>query len=115
MPTDRAGISGQSFAESGRYGATDTSVTVKAAPGANRRLVITKATFEVYTTAAQVVTLGDGTILRSFSGNSVGPHLLDFGPFGLKFTDNTAVTLTTPSAGPAFTYAISGYVEGAWL
>ena len=105
------GRRGEPFVTVGNYAATDSSVSVQAAPSARRAVVVQRVTMEVYTAAAQDVTFGDGTTTLLFDGNTLGSHGWDFGEGGLRFADATAVTFSS-TAGPAFSYAVVGYLEG---
>lgn len=98
-------------------GAGDTTKVIKAAPGAGLKLVVTKWHYRSVTSAAQVLTLGDGTITVDSLPASIAagtryesPTILDI---GIQLTANTAFSITPAAAGPAGVVIAEGYIINA--
>lgn len=93
--------------------ATDETKVLKAAPGAGRQLVITKWSYRSTTSAAQAITVGDGTITVDTLPASITAGVMHEGPnleIGLTLTANTALSATPAAAGPAGRFIVEGYI-----
>jgi hypothetical protein len=96
--------------------AGDATKSLKATPGAGKALVVTKWSYRSITSAAQAITIGDGTVtLDNLAasitvGNLVEGPLLDY---GVKLTANTALSITPAAAGPSGRIIAEGYIVNA--
>lgn len=94
--------------------AGDATKVLKAAPGAGKSLVVTKWWYRSVTSAAQVITIGDGTITVDILPASITAAAVHEGPnnleIGLTLTANTALSITPAAAGPAGRVIVEGYI-----
>ena len=108
----------QRWSAQATLGTGDATKTVKAAPGALKRLVVTNYVLTVVTAAAQAVDLEDtsGTVEVCKLGASASVHAQFRSPNmeeGLTLTVNEALILKPASAGPAMHVWAEGYIESA--
>lgn len=95
--------------------AGDATKSLKATPGAGKTLVVTRWTYYSITSAAQAMTLGDGTIIVGRIVASITAGVMIFGmacDIGVKLTANTAFSITPAAAGPAGLVIAEGYILG---
>lgn len=94
--------------------AGDSTKSIKAAPGAGKTLVVTAWYYQSVTSAAQLVTIGDGTITvgRLPASIAAGTKLELRLDVGVKLTANTALSITPAAAGPAGLVIAEGYILG---
>ena len=103
----------QPWATSVALAAVDATKELKAAPGAGKALVLTKWYYRSTTSAAQAITLGDGTIVADVLPASITAGVVHEGPnleIGIQLTTNTALSATPASAGPAGRWIVEGYI-----
>jgi hypothetical protein len=96
--------------------AGDASKQLKAAPGVGKALVITKWSYRSTTSAAQAITLADGTSNLDVLEASIAVGTLKEGPkleMGVALATNAALTATPAAAGPAGIFIVEGYVKNA--
>lgn len=97
--------------------AADTTRAVKASPGAGLKLVVTRWSYQSVTSAAQTMTLGDGTITLDVYAASITAGVRVDGPVGFELgvplTANTALSITPAAAGPAGRMFAEGYIDQA--
>lgn len=96
--------------------AVDATKAIKAAPGAGYKLVVTKWSYRSITSAAQTMTLTDGTITIDNFPVSITVGSLVEGPkleVGVALTANTALSLTPAAAGPSGRLIAEGYIDNA--
>lgn len=94
-------------------GAADATKVLKAAPGAGKTLVVTKWSYRSTTSAAQAMTIGDGTVTLDNLAASITVGTLVEGPkleIGIALTANTALSITPAAAGPAGRVIVEGYI-----
>ena len=94
--------------------ASDSTKTLKAAPGAGKSLVVTKWFYRSTTSNAQIMTIGDGTITLDTLPASITAGISHEGPdleIGITLTANTALSITPASAGPAGRVIVEGYIK----
>ena len=97
-------------------GTGDATKAIKAAPGAGLALVITKWFYRSTTSAAQIITIGDGTVTVDTLPASITAGTSHEGPdldIGIQLTANTAFSITPASAGPAGRVVAEGYIVAA--
>lgn len=105
----------QPWAVSVEFAAADASKVIKAAPGANRKLAVTKLFVLIKTPAAQVIEVGDSSLTKVLMrlaasvvvGTYPGPFLEDN---GVELTANEALSYKPAAAGPAGTVIAEGYI-----
>jgi hypothetical protein len=95
--------------------AGDATKLLKAAPGAGKKLVVTRWSYYSVTSAAQAITLGDGTIIvgrlvASITAGVYVPGMIT--DLGIQLTANTAFSITPAAAGPAGFVHAEGYIIG---
>lgn len=96
--------------------ATDATRIIKAAPGAGFRLVVTRWSYQSVTSAAQLITISDGTtVIGRLPASIAAGTMLDLPSLdkGVPMALNTALSITPAAAGPAGLVICEGYlVEG---
>lgn len=105
----------QPWSASVALAAGDATKELKAAPGAGKKLVVTKWFYRSTTSAAQIMTLGDGTITLDTLPASITAGVSHEGPdldIGITLTANTALSITPAAAGPAGRIIVEGYILG---
>ena len=93
--------------------ASDATKSLKASPGAGKALVVTKWFYRSTTSAAQIMTLGDGTVTLDTLPASITAGVSHEGPrldIGIQLTENTALSITPAAAGPAGRLIVEGYI-----
>lgn len=96
--------------------AGDATKVLKAAPGSGKKLFVTKWSYRSTTSAAQAITIGDGTITLDSLEASIAVGTLKEGPtldYGIALTANTALSITPAAAGPAGRVLVEGYIANA--
>lgn len=98
--------------------AGDATKTIKAAPGVGNRLVVTKLSVHITTTAAQAIDVEDtsGTVEVLKLGISApvnGEYTFDL-ERGIDLTVNEALIYKPAAAGPAGHVIAEGYITGAY-
>lgn len=94
--------------------AGDVSKVIKAAPGANKALVVTRWQVVITTSAAQTFNVGDGTTnLASFAASvAVGPTTPSPSlEEGVELLANTALSYLPAAAGPAGYVIAEGWIK----
>lgn len=92
--------------------AGDATKVIKAAPGAGKKLVVTAWYYMSVTSAAQLMTIGDGTIVVGRLPVSIAAgvkHELRM-DVGVTLTSNTALSITPAAAGPAGLVIVEGCI-----
>lgn len=103
-----------SAAKQATLGAGDASKTIIAAPGAGKKLVVTKIIATVVTVAAQTVDIEDtsGTVeVLKLPASAAGQYRAEFG-HGMELTTNEALIIKPAAAGPAIHVSAEAYVVG---
>jgi hypothetical protein len=94
--------------------AGDASKVIKAAPGANKALVVTRCQTVITTAAAQAIGIGDGTTtIQSHAASlAVGsnPSMIPLEE-GVELAANTALSYTPAAAGPAGYIIAEGWIK----
>lgn len=95
---------------------TDGDVTLVAAPGANRTLMVQVLTVAITTSAAQAFDIEDSgaspvEIFKAPASLAAGTYGVDAGPLGKALTVNTALEFDTAAAGVGATISGFGYVK----
>lgn len=108
----------QPWAAAVAFVAGDASKTIKAAPGTGNRLVVTKVTVHITTSAAQAIDIEDtsGTVEVMKLAASAPVHgRYDFNlERGIDLTVNEALIYKPAAAGPAGHVVAEGYITGAY-
>jgi len=94
--------------------AGDATKVIKAAPGAGKALVITRLHTNITTSAAQVISIGDGTtILQNLAASqAVGPVPGSISlEEGVELAANTALSYLPAAAGPAGFVIAEGWIR----
>jgi hypothetical protein len=104
----------QPWSAEATLGTGDATKTVKAAPGAGKRIVVTGYTWSVLVSAAQAVDVEDssGTVhvlrLPASPGVVQGSYTFEA---GLELTVNEALVITPAAAGPSVHVVAEGYIK----
>jgi hypothetical protein len=98
-----------------RLAAADASKALVAAPGANKRIVVSKLNFQVITAAAQAVDVGQdgGGVTQqvlSLPASASGTGGVDLGD-GFALPENVALTAKPAAAGPAIQFQVEYVIE----
>ena len=94
--------------------AGDATKTLKAAPGTGKSLVIMRWSYRSTTSAAQAITLADGSTNLDVLEASIAVGTLKEGPrleVGVKLATNAALVATPAAAGPAGIFIVEGYIS----
>lgn len=93
--------------------AADANKTLVAAPGANKKLAITRWSYRSTTSAAQAITLAGGAVTADTLEASIAVGTLKEGPkldIGVTLPTNTAFIATPAAAGPAGLFIVEGHI-----